>query len=410
MRWSILGTIIFFGMFSWAQEELGEFSFNATTSFIHVPAHPSLEIRQALTLEAWVRVQRFEDENWKNPIISKHGEASGWELRVGNRTPTFMVTLAGEHYEISTTPFLEPWKWYYIVGTFDGQNLSIYVNTELMSINSVSSSQKITQYTGPLYLGKNPNWPERKFEGKLGETRIWNRALSASEIRSFYNRSRALYLREDSPKTAEEMKVLQFLLEAKEEIKVSEKRRQVEMGEQYELSSDLKEHYRWYKNEQGESFLLEEIGHPDYLFKNGEQEISYIFNLTSIQSMKITWDSMRTKVLGVTFFEEAGKQFGDFTEKHLRRFLAILFEGRVISVPIIQTRIGRECIVTGLSEEEIKKLKGIWENISSQTTANVLTAEEAKKQKGLVLYYNFQEIKGGRIVDLSSNELHGEAK
>jgi hypothetical protein len=71
-------------------------------------------------------------------------------------------------------------NWHYLMGTYDGANLKLYVDGVLESNVAVAA----TPLTGnnPLYIGSlNGSF---KFNGSLDELNIWNRALSATEITS----------------------------------------------------------------------------------------------------------------------------------------------------------------------------------------------------------------------------------
>jgi hypothetical protein len=79
-------------------------------------------------------------------------------------------------------------KWYIIAFTYNKINAKFYVNGQLEASNHVSTT--FTPNNAPIYIGKLPSvqfpyW----FTGKIDEIRIYNKALSASQIN---NLSRAL--------------------------------------------------------------------------------------------------------------------------------------------------------------------------------------------------------------------------
>src|SRR5918996_1688223 len=122
--------------------------------------------------------------------LPKHGEQAGWELRVGEAIPRMMVTINGVHYyaqppDPATAQKLQPGLWYYLTGTFDGRTICMYVNG--FPWYSTSVSGPITQYSGSLILGRNANpaWNLRWFKGAINDVRLWNRALSETEIRNY---------------------------------------------------------------------------------------------------------------------------------------------------------------------------------------------------------------------------------
>jgi protein-export membrane protein SecD len=59
----------------------------------------------------------------------------------------------------------------------------------------------------------------------------------------------------------------------------------------------------------------------------------------------------------VEFSDEAAKVLGDYTRTHLGKALAIVLDGKVLSVPIIQAEISAEAVITGnFTEQEVKRL------------------------------------------------------
>jgi Concanavalin A-like lectin/glucanases superfamily len=163
-------------------------AFNGTDSAVWVPYSASLDIRTAISVEAWFKASSFRAGNWQDAVVSMHGPASGWELRVGGAVPRFVITIGGVHYYAqpdNPTPFLKTGTWYYLVGSYDGQQLTLHLNGKLLYTRQVSGS--MNTFNGPLALGRNSyaQWSDRAFAGEVDEVRIRSRVLSTSEIRSY---------------------------------------------------------------------------------------------------------------------------------------------------------------------------------------------------------------------------------
>jgi hypothetical protein len=74
-------------------------------------------------------------------------------------------------------------NWYHILCRYDGTSVSIYVDGELQ--NSVSLSGLLKVPSQHILVGANPaNPPSGFFHGAIDGIRIWNRALSESEIQA----------------------------------------------------------------------------------------------------------------------------------------------------------------------------------------------------------------------------------
>jgi protein-export membrane protein SecD len=59
----------------------------------------------------------------------------------------------------------------------------------------------------------------------------------------------------------------------------------------------------------------------------------------------------------IKFSDEAAKVLGDYTRAHLGKALAIVLDGKVLSVPIIQAEISSQAVIAGnFTEEDVKRL------------------------------------------------------
>jgi hypothetical protein len=74
--------------------------------------------------------------------------------------------------------------WTHVAATFDGANLSLYINGAASGSQGASAS---TIPVGPrsLRIGADSSGGSN-FNGQIDEPRVWNRALSASEISSIF--------------------------------------------------------------------------------------------------------------------------------------------------------------------------------------------------------------------------------
>jgi hypothetical protein len=84
-------------------------------------------------------------------------------------------------------------QWNNIVATFDGVNKKIYVNGILKG-TSANLTNTITQNTtGPAYIGVYGNFAGYFFNGNIAQTHIYNRALTAQEIKQNFNASKSKF-------------------------------------------------------------------------------------------------------------------------------------------------------------------------------------------------------------------------
>lgn len=174
--------------------------FDGSSSYVTISPQTGLDITGPITIEAWINPSSFGFNSAQNSIVCKHGWSSGeggFVLRCGG-TGELSFNIAGidlNHLPvswvevISGTGILSLNNWYHVAGTFDGNELKCYVNGNLEGTTAFQGTiAPSTSY--PLALGRlaDPVYgPDRYFSGSMDEVRIWNRALSQSEIMSGMN-------------------------------------------------------------------------------------------------------------------------------------------------------------------------------------------------------------------------------
>jgi len=84
-------------------------------------------------------------------------------------------------------------QWNNVVATFDGTNKRIYVNG-ILGATSANLTGTVTQNTtGAAYIGVFGNFGGYRFNGRIAQTQLYNRALTASEIQQNFNATRGRF-------------------------------------------------------------------------------------------------------------------------------------------------------------------------------------------------------------------------
>ncbi|WP_245903019.1 LamG-like jellyroll fold domain-containing protein [Salinigranum rubrum] len=149
-----------------------------------------------LTISAWFNAESFSDHDPR--IVSKaHGESAGdhiWmmsedgnELRVRLRTDGSTQT----HYG----PSISTGTWTHGVMTYDGSQVCVYVDAGTPDCFAQSGS--IPASDDPTYLGASTGdsgGVDRFWDGQIDEVRIYDRALSESEVQTLHDASTSGYL------------------------------------------------------------------------------------------------------------------------------------------------------------------------------------------------------------------------
>jgi hypothetical protein len=159
----------------------GALSFDGVDDWVTVADATDLDLTNGMTLSAWVRPS---------------GAGSDWQTVVLKESPGFMVyalyadtdtnrpsghVVVGGDLDVRGTTQLAAGAWAHLAATFDGATLRLYVNGGLVATRAVTGS--MTASTAPLRIGGNATWGEW-FGGLVDDLRVYNRALSATEIQS----------------------------------------------------------------------------------------------------------------------------------------------------------------------------------------------------------------------------------
>lgn len=150
--------------------------FNGASTYVESPDSNSLDITNGITLEAWVYPSSLGD--WTN-VIEKNQNA-GYKLGFYNNQVVFTLYALWDSYSTGTVPLNQ---WSYVAATYDMQNVKIYINGALDS--TIAHTNPIGVGTSPVDIGRSIGGYSY-FNGTIDEVKVWNRALTASEIQSEY--------------------------------------------------------------------------------------------------------------------------------------------------------------------------------------------------------------------------------
>jgi hypothetical protein len=158
----------------------------------------SLRLTNALTLQAWIYPTNLSGTG-PYTIISKVGlytvnQSSFWLGTTNNGLLCFLISGSGASFPGTNTTLLGPAlptnQWSFVVATYDGNALRLYVNGALAALRNYSGgifpgNQNLGIGVVPITkTGYEINYP---FSGSIDEVCIYNRALADSEIQDIYN-------------------------------------------------------------------------------------------------------------------------------------------------------------------------------------------------------------------------------
>jgi glucose/arabinose dehydrogenase/predicted phage tail protein len=165
---------------AWTQGRYGNgLSFNGINSMVQVAASASLNLTSGMTLSAWVQPTASQS-SWRT-IVQKQSDA--YFLHASSEAPLRPAgggTMGGDvNYVIGPTA-IPVNTWTHVALTYDGATLRLYVNGTQVATRAAGGSIQTT--TNPLWIGSN-TYGER-FQGLIDEVRVYNRALTPTEIQT----------------------------------------------------------------------------------------------------------------------------------------------------------------------------------------------------------------------------------
>jgi fibronectin type 3 domain-containing protein len=162
----------------------GALIFNGSSSWVTAADNATLDLTNGMTLEGWVS-PTAAGTVWRTVIIKQSTNALVYSLYANTNTsrPSGHVFTSTE-FDTRGTSAVPLNAWSFLAATYDGATLRFYVNGTQVSSKAVTGS--MPNSTGALRIGGNSIWGEY-FAGLIDNVRVYNRALSASEIQTDMN-------------------------------------------------------------------------------------------------------------------------------------------------------------------------------------------------------------------------------
>ncbi len=192
--------------------------FNGVNQYVEIPSSPELSVsRTGITVSAWMRPDTLtfptpEGSGYVHWMGKGERGAEEWVFRMYNATNTekpprpnrisfYVFNLdgglgVGSYFQDR----IEPHKWIQVTGVADVERTYLYKNGEMRRCDQYQGTasggctghpEVIHPASGdaPLRLGTRDL--KSYFQGGLAGIRIWNRALTASEVRQLYEKREA---------------------------------------------------------------------------------------------------------------------------------------------------------------------------------------------------------------------------
>ncbi len=184
----LFGFLTLFGIGCLAQPGAGNTLEFTGTTYTSTPNSPVLNPTSAMSVEAWIFPTSFGLTSWVNTIVSTdawtggNGE-EGYVLRCGdNGKLSFNIATSSSWKEAISPSLMAVNQWHHVVGTFNGTVIKVYLNG--VEVASTNFTGTIKPSLRELRIGRMADASQtREFNGQIDEVRIWNKALTITEIR-----------------------------------------------------------------------------------------------------------------------------------------------------------------------------------------------------------------------------------
>ena len=159
----------------------GALSFDGVNDIVTVADTNALDLTTGMTLEAWVRPTAIGTD-WRTVVLKEQPGNLIYSLYAGDsagRAATHIFTTADRGLSGTSATPVDAWT--HLAATYDGATMRLFVNGVQAATRAQTGS--IRASTGALRIGGNTIWSEW-FAGVIDEVRVYNRALTATEIQA----------------------------------------------------------------------------------------------------------------------------------------------------------------------------------------------------------------------------------
>jgi len=161
----------------------GGFSFNGATSYLNLGSFPYLNNRSAFTVSMWIRPSFDQTSSTWRHVLSDGNNFTIFYLGSNHYWRTMVRSTVSTYTLDSQNLTWNPGTWHLLTITYNSNQFNFYWDGSLIRSRTVSGP--VAADTGGTYLGRSIV-ASNYFYGGIDELRIFDYALSASEVLSLY--------------------------------------------------------------------------------------------------------------------------------------------------------------------------------------------------------------------------------
>jgi len=162
--------------------------FDGVDDYVEVPYDSSLDITGPLTVSVWSKLDSGgRDYCWVEKGIG--GATNEQYLLLTGRREFFIfrVVKNDSNYSVSGSNYPVD-EWFHLVGVYDGSAVKLYVNGNF-DAEANAPSPPLDSGTGSVWIGRLAQGGYN-VNGKIDDVRVYDRALSESEITNIYQKTK----------------------------------------------------------------------------------------------------------------------------------------------------------------------------------------------------------------------------
>jgi len=177
------GTLV--GNAKWAKGKTGgAIDLDGHGSFVRIAGKAAFDMADQTTIACWVNIHSVPVE-WM-AIVTKGDSA--WRLSTDHQERKFHMSVNDyNHNDVEAISLhgateVNVGEWHQVAGVYDGKVMKLYVDGKLDATKPWAGG--IAKNNSDVLVGENVEQPNRCFDGLIGDVRIYNYALSESEIKA----------------------------------------------------------------------------------------------------------------------------------------------------------------------------------------------------------------------------------
>ena len=177
---------------SFSSGRQGSFSFNGTNQIIISPESSTLNT-QTPTVEVWIKTNATTQTGF---FFEKGNVNTQYSLFQENADTVWRMRLGGSLLDmrVPTATYINTSSWAHVVGTYTSGSRRLYINGNLVSSDAQTGT--ISTNTNGISIGAYGGYNGGRgyyYNGEIGIVRVYNKALSAAEVRQNFEAMRGRY-------------------------------------------------------------------------------------------------------------------------------------------------------------------------------------------------------------------------